>query len=81
MRTTGIVIAKQTIAAAADAMAANENARIARRGCVAVRSLPVGRPPLLTPAQVEEELAQLRRLLSRVRPGPGWRELRDEGRE
>ena len=31
-------------------------------------------------SQVERELQAIRELHARIKPGPGWRELRDEGR-
>ena len=81
MRTLGIFEAKQNFSALIEAVEAGEEVRITRHGREVVRMLPIRCPPLLTPAQIEEELAALDRLRSRVLPGPGWRELRDEGRE
>ena len=81
MRTTGIFEAKQNFSALIEAVEAGEEVRITRHGREVVRMLPVERKPLLTPEQIEKELAALDELRSRVKPGPGWRELRDEGRE
>lgn len=81
MRTTGIFEAKQNFSALIDAVEAGEEVRITRHGREVVRMLPVERKPLLTPEQIEKELTALDELRSRVKPGPGWRELRDEGRE
>lgn len=81
MRSIGVLEAKQNFSALIDAVEAGEEVRITRHGREVVRMLPIRRPPLLTPAQIEEELAALGRLRSIVKPGPGWRELRDEGRE
>jgi len=39
------------------------------------------RKPVVTDEQIERELAAMRELQSRVKPGPGWRQLRDQGRE
>ena len=81
MRRAGVFEAKQNFSALIDAVEAGEEVRITRHGREVVRMLPVERKPLLTAEQIEQELAALDRLRSRVRPGPGWRELRDEGRE
>ncbi len=43
--------------------------------------LPVRRLPVITEAQIQRELDAIREVHSRIKPGPGWRELRDEGRE
>ena len=47
----------------------------------AARLLPVAPKPTVSQHQIEQELAELGRLRARVKPGPGWRELRDEGRK
>jgi len=80
MRATGIFEAKQNFSALIDAVEAGEEVRITRHGREVARLLPIERQPLLTPEQIEKELAALDELRSRVKPGPGWRELRDEGR-
>lgn len=80
MRITGIFEAKQNFSALIDAVEAGEEARITRHGCELARLLPAERKPLLTPEQVEAELAALKELHRRIKPGPSWRELRDEGR-
>ena len=81
MRTAGVFEAKQNFSALIDAVEAGEEVRITRHGREVVRMLPLRRQPLRTPAQIEAELAALGQLRSRVKPGPGWRELRDEGRK
>ena len=81
MRTTGIYEAKQNFSELIAAVEAGEEVRITRHGKEVVRMLPVRRQPVITEEQIERELAALRELRSRVKPGPGWRELRDEGRE
>jgi antitoxin (DNA-binding transcriptional repressor) of toxin-antitoxin stability system len=55
--------------------------RITRHGKEVVRMLPVRRQPVISEQQIERELAAMRELHARIVPGPGWRELRDEGRE
>ena len=42
--------------------------------------LPVQRV-VISDEQIERELKALGELQSRIKPGPGWKELRDEGRE
>ena len=81
MRTTGIFEAKQSFSELIAAVEAGEEVRITRHGKEVVRMLPA-RPsvPQVSAAQIERELKELRQLRARVRPGPGWRELRDEGR-
>ena len=81
MRTTGIFEAKQNFSALIDAFEAGEEVRITRHGKEVVRMLPVRRRPVITDEQIERELAAIGELHSRIKPGPGWRELRDEGRE
>ena len=81
MRSTGIFEAKQNFSALIDAVEAGEEVRITRHGREVVRMLPIRRQPVLTAAQIEAELRALKELHSRIKPGPGWRELRDEGRE
>ena len=81
MRSIGVFEAKQSFSALIDAVEAGEEVRITRHGREVVCMLPIRRQPILTPAQIEAELRALRELRSRIRPGPGWRELRDDGRE
>jgi prevent-host-death family protein len=81
MRTTGIFDAKQNFSELVAAVEAGEEVRITRHGKEVVRMLPVRRRPVITQDQIERELAAIRELHGRIRPGPGWRELRDEGRE
>jgi len=81
MRTAGVFEAKQKFSELIAAVEAGEEVRITRHGKEVVRMLPVKRRPIVTDEQIERELAAMRELQSRVKPGPGWRELRDEGRE
>jgi len=81
MRTTGIFEAKQNFSELISAVEAGEEVRITRHGKEVVRMLPVKRQPVITDEQIERELTAMRELRSRIKPGPGWRELRDEGRE
>jgi len=81
MRTTGIFEAKQNFSELIAAVEAGEEVRITRHGKEVVRMLPVKRQPVITDEQIERELAAMRELRSRIKPGPGWRELRDEGLE
>ncbi len=81
MRTTGIFEAKQNFSELIAAVEAGEEVRITRHGKEVVRMLPVRHEPVITEEQIERELAAMRELQSRIKPGPGWRELRDEGRE
>ena len=81
MRTTGIFEAKQNFSALIDVVAAGEEVRITRHGKDVVRMLPVTAKATTTDAQVQHDVTALQRLRARVKPGPGWRELRDEGRK
>ena len=81
MRSTGIYEAKQNFSALIDAVEAGEEVVITRHGKPAVRLLPVTPKPTVSQRQVEQDIAELARLRARVKPGPGWRELRDEGRK
>jgi prevent-host-death family protein len=81
MRTAGIFEAKQNFSELIAAVEAGEEVRITRHGKEVVRMLPVRRKPVITDEQIERELAAMKELQSRIKPGPGWRELRDEGRE
>lgn len=80
MRTTGIFEAKQNFSELIAAVEAGEEVRITRHGKEVVRMLPVKRRPVITQDQIDRELSAIRELHGRVRPGPGWRGLRDEGR-
>jgi prevent-host-death family protein len=81
MRTAGVFEAKQNFSELIAAVEAGEEVRITRHGKEVVRMLPVKRQPVITEEQIQRELAAMRELRSRIKPGPGWRELRDEGRE
>lgn len=81
MRSTGIFEAKQNFSELIAAVEAGEEVRITRHGKEVVRMLPVKRVPVITEEQIERELQAMRELRARVKPGPGWKELRDEGRE
>lgn len=80
MRSAGIFEAKQNFSQLIDAVEAGEEVRITRHGKEIVRMLPV-QTPVVSEEQIQRELQALRELQSRVKPGPGWKELRDEGRE
>lgn len=80
MRTAGIFEAKQNFSQLIDAVEAGEEVRITRHGKEIARMLPVKRV-VVSDEQIERELRALDELRSRVKPGPGWKELRDEGRE
>ena len=81
MRTAGIFEAKQNFSALIEAVEAGEEVRITRHGREVVRMLPVESLPVITEAQIQRELDAIREVHTRITPGPGWRELRDEGRE
>lgn len=81
MRTTGIFEAKQNFSELVAAVEAGEEVRITRHGKEVVRMLPVRRRPVITEDQIDRELVAIRELHARIRPGPDWRSLRDEGRE
>jgi prevent-host-death family protein len=81
MRITGIYEAKQSFSELIAAVEAGEEVRITRHGKEVVRMLPMRRRPVITSDQIERELAAIRELHGRIRPGPDWRALRDEGRE
>lgn len=75
MRSTGIFEAKQNFSELIAAVEAGEEVRITRHGKEVVRMLPVRRRPVITDEQIERELAAIRELHARIRPGPGWRAL------
>ena len=82
MRTVGIFEAKKSFSALIDAVAAGEEIRITRHGKEVVRMMPV--LPKAAPsdaAVIDRGVAALQRLRARVKPGPGWQVLRDEGRK
>jgi prevent-host-death family protein len=81
MRTAGIFEAKQNFSELVAAVEAGEEVRITRHGKEVVRMLPVRRVPVITEEQIQRELDALSELHGRIKPGPGWRALRDEGRE
>lgn len=81
MKTAGVFEAKQRFSELIAAVEAGEEVRITRHGREVVRMLPVQRRPMIDEAQIARELAAIGELHRRVKPGPGWRELRDEGRE
>lgn len=81
MRIAGVFEAKQQFSELIAAVEAGEEVRITRHGKEVVRMLPVKRVPVITAEQIERELQAMDALQARVKPGPGWRELRDEGRE
>jgi prevent-host-death family protein len=81
MRVTGIFEAKQNFSELIAAVEAGEEVRITRHGKEVVRMLPVRRQPVITEEQIQRELDAMHELHKRIKPGPGWRELRDEGRE
>jgi len=81
MRSAGVFEAKQKFSELIAAVEAGEEVRITRHGKEVVRMLPVRRAPVITAEQIERELAAIGELHRRIKPGPGWRELRDEDRE
>lgn len=81
MRTAGVFEAKQQFSELIAAVEAGEEVRITRHGKEVVRMLPVKRVPVITADQIERELRAMDALQARVKPGPDWRALRDEGRE
>ena len=80
MRTSGVFEAKQNFSELVAVVEAGEEVRITRHGKEVVRMLPVQKAPAATPDHIQRELQAMRDLRARVKPGPGWRELRDEGR-
>ena len=80
MRTTGIFEAKQNFSELISAVEAGEEVRITRHGKEVVRMLPVRRQPVITEEQIQRELAAMRELRARVKPGLTARELRGQGR-
>ena len=80
MRSAGVFEAKQNFSELIAAVEAGEEVRITRHGKEVVRMLPVRRAPVITAEQIERELAAIGELHRRIKPGPDWRALRDEGR-
>ena len=80
MRSAGVFEAKQNFSQLIDAVEAGEEVRITRHGKEIVRMLPV-KKVVVSDEQIERELRAIDELHARIKPGPGWRELRDEGRE
>ena len=81
MRSAGVFEAKQNFSELIAAVEAGEEVRITRHGKEVVRMLPMRHAPVIATEQIERELAAIGELHRRIKPGPGWRELRDEGRE
>lgn len=80
MQVAGVFEAKQRFSELVAAVEAGEEVRITRHGKEVVRMLPVQPKPVITEAQIQRELDAISQLHRRIRPGPGWRGLRDEGR-
>ena len=83
MITAGIFEAKQRLSALVEAVEAGEDVRITRHGREVARLVPAppAKPVPTSGDEVSEGLRTLRELRARVRPGPGWKALRDEGRK
>lgn len=81
MQRIGIYEAKNGFSALIDTVEKGEEVRITRHGKEVVRMLPVRRKPVITDEQIARELDQIATLHRTIQPGPGWRELRDEGRQ
>ena len=79
MQRTGIFEAKNNFSALIEMVEKGEEVRITRHGKEVVRMLPVRRKPVITEEQIARELEQIEALHRTIRPGPGWRALRDEG--
>lgn len=83
MRITGVYEAKQCFSELVAAVEAGEEVRITRHGKEVVRMVAVAaHAPEAEQRQAQSQhvLERIRALRARVKPGPGWRELRDEGR-
>ena len=81
MQRTGIFEAKNNFSALIEAVEKGEEVRITRHGKEVVRMLPVRRKPVITDEQINRELEQMDALHRTIGPGPGSRELREEGRQ
>ncbi|MES2939472.1 MAG: type II toxin-antitoxin system prevent-host-death family antitoxin [Pseudomonadota bacterium] len=79
MQRIGIYEAKNSFSALIEAVEKGEEVRITRHGKEVVRMLPVRRKPVITDEQIRRELDQIAALHATIRPGPAWRELREEG--
>ena len=79
MQRTGIFEAKNNFSALIEQVEKGEEVRITRHGKEVVRMLPMRRKPVITDEQIARELEQIAALHKVIRPGPSWRELRDEG--
>ncbi len=80
MQRTGIYEAKNNFSALVELVEKGEEVRITRHGKEVVRMLPMRRKPVITDEQIARELQQIDALHRVIKPGPGWRDLRDEGR-
>lgn len=81
MKTAGIFEAKQNFSALVEAVEAGEEVRITRHGREVARLLPMPSPATRArEGRGAAAVQDLQRLRSQVKPGPGWKELRDEGR-
>lgn len=81
MRTAGIFEAKQNFSALVDAVEAGDEVVITRHGKEVARIVPVAdKAARLSEDRIRQELLRMQELRARVKPGPGWKELRDEGR-
>ena len=81
MRTAGIFEAKQNFSQLIEAVEAGEEVRITRHGKEIVRMLPVQARGGQRRADRTRAARPATSCTPRVKPGPGWKELRDEGRE
>ncbi len=83
MRTAGIFEIKQNFSAIVEAVEAGEEVRVTRHGKEVARIVPVpaSRRVPTTKRTAEHVLRELREFRAGVQPGPGWKELRDEGRK
>ncbi|HSI55856.1 MAG: type II toxin-antitoxin system Phd/YefM family antitoxin [Ramlibacter sp.] len=79
MQRTGIYEAKNNFSALIEQVEKGEEVRITRHGKEVVRMLPMRRKPVITDEQIARELDQIDALHKVIGPGPGWRELREEG--
>ena len=80
MRTAGVFEAKQNFSELIAAVEAGEAVTITRHGKAVVQMVPASAAARGAADRAEETLARLHALRQRIKPGPGWRELRDEGR-
>ncbi|MBG9386955.1 type II toxin-antitoxin system Phd/YefM family antitoxin [Caenimonas aquaedulcis] len=81
MQRTGIFEAKNNFSALIETVERGEEVRITRHGKEVVRMLPMRRKPVITDEQITRELDQIASLHKTIKPGPSWRELREEGRQ